>query len=53
LRILGATSPRLNTNLGFAGGKIENAYQMLPRLSDEDLLNLGLLAPRLTNNQGQ
>jgi hypothetical protein len=53
LRILGATSPRINTNVGFAGGKIENAYQMLPRLSDEDLLNLGLLAPRLTNNQGQ
>lgn len=53
LRILGATSPRINTNIGYAGGKIENAYQMLPRLSDEDLLNLGLLAPRLMNNQGQ
>lgn len=53
LRILGAASPRINTNVGYAGGKIENAYQMLPRLSDEDLLNLGLLAPRLMNNQGQ
>lgn len=53
LRVTGLASPRINTNIGYAGGKIENAYQMIPRLSDEDLLNLSLLAPRLMNNQGQ
>jgi hypothetical protein len=53
LRMLGAASPRLNTNLGYLAGKTENAYQTIPRLSDEDLLNLSLLAPRLNNNQGQ
>jgi hypothetical protein len=53
LHFAGIASPRINTNLGYAGGKIENAYQMIPRLSDEDLLNLGLLAPRFINNEGQ
>lgn len=50
-KLAGLTSPRLNANLGYLGGKTENLYQMLPRLSDEDLLNLGLLTTRMQEGQ--
>lgn len=52
LHFTGLASPRLNANLGYLGGKTENLYQRLPIMSDEDLLNLGLLSSRL-QNQGQ
>jgi hypothetical protein len=52
LHFAGLASPRINANAGYLAGKGENAYQMLPRLSEEDLLNLGLLAPRL-QDRGQ
>ena len=46
------SSPRINTNLGYAAGKIGNAYEMLPQASVEDLINAGLLVPR-TGKQGE
>jgi len=46
------SSPRINTNLGYAAGKVGNAYEMLPQASIEDLINAGLLVPR-TGNQGE
>jgi hypothetical protein len=51
-KLAGLTSPRINANLGYLAGKGENAYQMIPRLSDEDLLNLGLLSTRM-QDRGQ
>jgi hypothetical protein len=51
-KLAGLTSPRINANIGYLAGKGENAYQMIPRLSDEDLLNLGLLSTRM-QDRGQ
>jgi hypothetical protein len=48
------SSPRINTNLGYAAGKIGNAYEMLPQASVEDLINAGLLDARtMRANQGE
>lgn len=51
-KLAALTSPRINANIGYLAGKGENAYQMIPRLSDEDLLNLGLLSTRM-QDRGQ
>ena len=40
------SSPRINTNLGYAAGKVVNASDMLPQASVEDLINAGLLDAR-------
>jgi hypothetical protein len=50
-KLAGLTSPRINANIGYLAGKGENAYQMIPRLSDEDLLNLGLLSTRMKDRE--
>jgi hypothetical protein len=51
-KLAALTSPRINANIGYLAGKGENAYQMIPRLSDEDLLNLGLLSTKI-QDRGQ